>query len=362
MKVQVAVGALREASIVVVEAVQSWRTAQAAAVEQESVSKDRTRLAKMRESEHRGPESEGAACQQRKTRVSASAIVTNEETLSDREGCLPEVLSPQARPATIPSPVPNAGQDISSLPTYWWVPPGDNTGKKKCNNLCNTRIRADQLDQCEVGFYEGGSKAADHAPRSAEPTVEYALGHDIGGCTNISTVGTFGVNYLAKMVHDTDFIGAFGSALASIFPPDTKLFRNPFVLAHNLDDTMAAFADTMSWGAARSSGSPRRSEIERDGARDTGRGGSGADQRSIARMDTKRMRHASVVIVAEENKEKVRLAKIEHWPGRRCRGRCDHRAKRSKCTPWRRVAQPISVRAHSRASNNNSTRDPSPGG
>ncbi|CBJ48596.1 conserved unknown protein [Ectocarpus siliculosus] len=101
------------------------------------------------------------------------------------------------------------------------------------------------------------------------------------------------------MATDTDFIGAPGSVLAEIFPPDTKLYRNPFILGHNLDDTLALFTGNGVGGAV----SPR--------ARDSGEGALSPSQ-TKSRLDKQRVRLAAVAIVAEEAKERSRRGSKRH--------------------------------------------------
>eukprot|EP00752_Nemacystus_decipiens_P013301 g11781.t1 len=112
-----------------------------------------------------------------------------------------------------------------------------------------------------------------------------------------------GVNYLARMATDTDFVGAPGSVLVDFFPPDTKLYRNPFVLGHNLDDTLA-----VSPGDAVAS------------PRDRGRQGMVENSRAAptvqknSRLDTRRVRLASAAIVAEDARNRSgKRRRAEGW-------------------------------------------------
>ncbi|CAM9596630.1 unnamed protein product, partial [Ectocarpus sp. 12 AP-2014] len=81
------------------------------------------------------------------------------------------------------------------------------------------------------GYPDGDTIAGSILPARASGTIVHSNKKNDGLDTHHTGSG---INYLARMPTDTDFIGAPGSVLAELFPPDTKLYRNPFILGHNL--------------------------------------------------------------------------------------------------------------------------------
>lgn len=138
------------------------------------------------------------------------------------------------------------------------------------------------------------------AGRNSQATPQTDTHNNINNANtsdNSDAIVATGVNYLAGMASDTDFIGTDGSAILDLFPPDAKLYRNPFVLGHNLDDTLTLFTAS----------SPRRGSDGAGGERSTERRGSARRESATAtgqaRLDTSRVRLAAAIIVAEDARE-----------------------------------------------------------
>lgn len=143
---------------------------------------------------------------------------------------------------------------------------------------------------------------ADCAPLALEPRYENSgVGGGgggeggSGGGSDGQTPAVAGINYLARMATDTDFAGQSGSSLIDFFPPDSKLFRNPFILGHNLDDTLKVFSGTISQG-----GKPGG-----DGEGLCAGEGSSSST-SIRGVDTQRVRLAAATIIAEDARERAK--------------------------------------------------------
>lgn len=194
----------------------------------------------------------------------------------------------------------------TSWPTFWWVPPSctfpsvSTTLSSPGKDLHNRETL-----RSLPGNRNNNGVDNNHVNDDKDTDRSFAEIVSPGTCME----PTQRLNYLAKMASDTDFAGEFGSALVDVFPPDTKLFRNPFLLGHNLDDTLAVVAnDTAaahkSAPAARTS--LREGEILGKEASVVGDGDSdGRGQPGTRRIDTALIRLATTIIVAEDAKEKA---------------------------------------------------------
>lgn len=124
------------------------------------------------------------------------------------------------------------------------------------------------------------------------------------------TMGAFeGVNYLARMASDTDFVGASGSVLVDFCPPDTNLRRNPFLLRHNLDETLALYSrDSPSGGAGSGGNDGIGGEEGIDSIRSiAGARGTHDETSRITEsktLDTWRVKLAAAIIVHEDARER----------------------------------------------------------
>ncbi|CAM9675644.1 unnamed protein product, partial [Scytosiphon promiscuus] len=277
-EVHAAVRNLRETSLCVVEVIQSWRRARqeqadgtqpggdfeetsSAAISWDGNSGDCS--ASNNDNSFPGPEHD---------------VPESRETKRDKPDEIRFPLVPTARPV---------GSVDEGLPTYYWRPPAvvanDGTRRNSLNpdTWAPERVGRDLTG----GSAEPGASDATGGRRQSERAVRHAAPE------------TPGVNYLARMATDTDFVGASGSVLADLFPPDTKLYRNPFILGRNLDDTLAVFA-------RGGSASPRHDSRDgRDGAEP---GPSLSQARRTSRLDTRRFSTAAAAIVAEDARERVR--------------------------------------------------------
>ncbi|CAM9398531.1 unnamed protein product [Ectocarpus fasciculatus] len=291
-EVQGAVGHLREASLCVVEVVQAWR--------------------KARQRELKG-RSQGGDSNDQLSRASPPDPSSDRDEQSpkmphgepehrERAGSMPEVRFPVVPTAR---PISTGDED---MPTFLWLPlrvsggeSGRDTavvsGQSSLNpETCVPEKKGDgeettasMTTAAAIGNADGDTTVGSISPAPASETIAEPNSHHTA----------LGINYLARMATDTDFVGAPGSVLAELFPPDTKLYRNPFILGHNLDDTLALFTGNGVGGAV----SPR--------PRDSGEGTLSPSQ-TKSRLDKQRVRLAAVAIVAEEAKERSRRGSKRH--------------------------------------------------
>lgn len=282
-EVQTAVSNLREASLSVVELVQAWRRARREHLKSEG-------------QEARSPTPgvswgdvsgalEASPRNGSPDRPEQSGASTGGPSTVD--GPSPEVRFPDVPTAR---PVSSFDED---LPVFWWLPPGtigrESSASKNPEASAPEQVghdlNEDDTTQA-VASLEGyrHSERSTMANQGTDPSGSEKSSSGIN--PSLSHEGP-GVNYLARMATDTDFVGTPGSVLADFFPPDTKLYRNPFVLAHNLDDTLAV--DTSGGGV-----SPRDRETS----------GSLPSAMRKRRLDTRRIRAACEIIVAEGIRER----------------------------------------------------------
>lgn len=299
-EVQAAIGDLREASLCVVEVIQAWRRARQGEIKMEKKGDGSSKDPSVTSSGDVGSDHEPSL-------RDASAAGEMSEVRESPEVKFPVV--PHARPVF-------AGHE--DLPVFLWLPPAVH-GRESGGDVTSASRRSSFDPETavpeKVGHDLNGDAFASAAVKpnrhrhsdnntlgSTAPAKAYD-GHNDAATNDKALLAhhapsgprTQGINYLARMVTDTDFIGTPGSVLADFFPPDTKLFRNPFVLGHNLDDTLAVFADGKS---------------PRDGGVETAGSSSAALKKS--RLDTRRVRHAAATIVAEEARERAGKATKRH--------------------------------------------------
>lgn len=267
-QVQATVCALREASITVVEAIQAWRIAKAGSSHSGGIDgEDRAG----RQSEvsataldSRGQQPDG------NVKLKITLVDTNEQSL------LPSV----SRRRSILAPDTHGNFRQEHLPTYIWrKSKAENTRESMILTLSSTISTCNPLSPSS-GQYAGSRP----------------------GITGGEEVNEKDVNYLAKMAWDTDFIGLPGSMLIFFFPPDTKFFRNPFLLGNNLDDILVVFPKaspripngcTQNWDGEPES--PEHGGLAVASSRDP----AGAQRGRGARMDTQQIRRVAAIIVAE---------------------------------------------------------------
>lgn len=342
-QVQAAVGALREASIVSVEAVQQWRRIKAGQREELcGIGRDGSGLEKSTSRSNRGEaESEGTAPEAQIDRVSAGLL--GNPNSGGTEKHLPAV-SPRAGINMAAAQLRGIDRDThAALPTFWWIPPctaphspaKDAGHRLELGSAPNGAERADgdlttgakiSLSSTTASTQhrtenpgKGTAVVGITAPASSDTSGAEITPDDNRGFAQASTTFHVGLNYLAKMACDTDFTGAPGSALVDFFPPDTKLYRNPFLLAHNLDDMLTVCNNTSTAHAPTEPSTRGEGETDRLNGSGGGRGpgagkhsgssgGEDTRRRTGARIDTERMRSAAVIVLVEEVKEKARKA------------------------------------------------------
>lgn len=337
-QVQGAIGALREASVISVEAVQRWRKFKAGQRESpDSVGRGAPVLARTNKGSRVEVESDATMPEIQISCASASLLGHPTSDGTDRQ--LP-VVSPRTglNPATAQLRGIARGAD-TALPTFWWIPPDasphtpatDTNRRLGLGSAPNGPERASD-DRTREAKRSLSATASSHrhptetlGRRTAASSIAATAFSDTTCGAEIppdedkavaqdSIAFDFGLNYLAKMASDTDFTGAPGSALVDFFPPDTKLFRNPFLLAHNLDDMLAvhniatAHASSKPWGGEtdrknRSDGKGLGASIK---PYDGSEGEESAGRRPDARIDTERIRNAAGIILAEDYKENAR--------------------------------------------------------
>lgn len=294
---------LREASLLVVEAVDAWREA--------------------KRTEARGTSQSGcgdsvptAIFQDvgssesfwNKSQTLANTAPTGGGTprTSSREVRFPVV--PLAQAASTASEFRTVEAHRDDLPVFLWFPPtsglpleGSENRRKAQDSTTSDpegigcdlgeNVAATAATTAEAGHTTGGEGRATGPPSVLEHNDEN------GGGGNAQIPVVAGVNYLARMASDTDFVGQPGSALLDIFPPDAKLYRNPFILGHNLDDTLKVFSPDTKF------------RDEGGGASSGAREGPGADESrsaAIRGVDTRRVGLATAIVVAEDARERAR--------------------------------------------------------
>lgn len=325
-EVQVSVANLREASLCVVEAVQAWRTERKKDLNQRKQGDD----TKPQSTAVSWGASGGlqASLSSGSPAGSEHSSASNNRNKAERRASL-EVRFPVVSTA---QPVPTRDED---LPIFWWFPPGartPQTGNGSTQSSQRTSLGPERnvpeqvghdLDEESAtlalvtpkGHRHGDGAMGNSAPAPTGNAIANRSSHD-----QVSTSprpsparAASGVNYLARMATDTDFVGAPGSALVDFFPPDTKLYRNPFVLGHNLDDTLAVFPSD---GVA----SPR-DRSHQDGV-ESSRTSLATVKKS--RLDTRRVRLASAAIVAEDARERSgKRRRAEEWWDQNAQGGAD---------------------------------------
>lgn len=298
-EVQGAVGHLREASLCVVEVVQAWRKARQRELKGSSQGGNSNEQLSRASSPEAGSENEGSS---RKT-------PHGRPEHRERAGSLSEVRFP-----VVPTARPMSTGD-EDMPTFLWLPSRVNGGESGHDTVVVSGQTSVNPETCvperigddeetttptaaaaASGYPDGDTTVGSMSPAPASGTIAQSNKDNDGLDTHYTASG---INYLARMATDTDFVGAPGSVLAELFPPDTKLYRNPFILGHNLDDTLALFTGNGVGGAV----SPR--------ARDSGEGTLSPSQ-TKSRLDKQRIRLAAAAIVAEEAKERSRRGSKHH--------------------------------------------------
>lgn len=215
----------------------------------------------------------------------------------------------------------NNGVDDDKLPIFLWHPlvarsgSGATLGGHEATRPQGSRLQ-NRGDPERVGVgVEGRAEYVATAPtnnhsncglvptdagRSSQATRQTDTHHNtnkVNNSDNSDAIAATGVNYLAGMASDTDFIGTKGSAILDLFPPDAKLYRNPFVLGHNLDDTLTLFTASSPRRGSDGAGGRRSTKLRGSARRESA---TGAGQ---ARLDTSRVRLATAIIVAEDARE-----------------------------------------------------------
>ena len=282
---QAAVGSLREASLCVVELVQAWRRARRGHLQSDN-----------QEARSSTPAvSWGVSSDLETTPTNGSPDKPEQSCASSGREKTADGRSLEVRFPDVPTARPVSSFD-EDLPTFWWLPPGK-SWRENGTSLSPESSVPEQVghDLNEDDSTPSSATLKRHRHSESSTTAKQGTDSNSSGKAfaennPLSAHEASGVNYLARMATDTDFVGAPGSVLADFFPPDTKLHRNPFVLGHNLDDTLAVF--TGGGGV-----SPRDRGHE-------DRGGSSSTALRKSRLDTRRIRVASEIIVAEDIRER----------------------------------------------------------
>lgn len=283
---QAAIKSLREASLCVVEAAQAWR---------------RAKGGEMHQAYHDGAPPTRRS-QNGENRESLSGELPSPENTSPRleekggvaslRQCFPIVQ--QARPTSTTRECDGIRISSGGLPTFLWLGPtsGTATYKSTVSYEASEQERSYGEHNGRTGIItkkienidEGGTRETSISA-SADGKNSYKNGD---AQTNIT-----GLNYLARMASDTDWIGGPGSALLDMFPPDTKLYRNPFVLGHNLDDILVVYKGASPRDRERCAYDPDSQRM--DGSRSA----------KVVRLDKQRVRLAAAVIVEEHSMERA---------------------------------------------------------
>lgn len=308
-EVQAAVGNLRETSLRVVEAVQAWRR-------ERHKELNRGKRGDVPTKPPPPVVSWGTSSDGKVSPSSVSLVRPEHSSSASKDGVTTaQRTSQESRFPVVPTaqPVPSRDED---LPTFWWFPPATG-GRQPASGSTQASHRTSLGQETSVPEQVGRDLNEEPAAPAAD-AIPGAHRHSDGSAGNSAPspagnakvdpssddpssapprpsprAAPLGANYLAGMATDTDFVGAPGSILVDFFPPDTKLYRNPFVLGHNLDDTLAVFSGN---GAA----SPRD-----PGARDgVEQSGSAPAALKKGRLDTRRVRLASAAIVVEDTRER----------------------------------------------------------
>lgn len=306
-QVQAAVAGLREASLCVVEAIQKWQRAKSG-----ETKADANREAAIQSARDGNTATDSAGERSSQKPTSPILNLKNDSSCAAERDCnhlpaVPAVFSSiHQRIWSTPELHGIVQVTQNDLPKYLWVPLDPPSANTQHNH---TALTGENLDPERAGRGTDRNNAVGSVAPSVAQLPEssanaLATRTKYGRLEEKTEEDTHRINYLANMAIDTDFIGAPGSALADLFPPDTKLYRNPFVLGHNLDDTLAVFTGTSPRALSVSSLGRERARTSegRDGGSTGGEGGAG---RAGLRMDTERVRRAAVVIVAEDAKERA---------------------------------------------------------
>ncbi|CAM9838922.1 unnamed protein product [Pylaiella littoralis] len=304
-EVQAAVGHLREASLCVVEAIQAWQRARQVEAKQSKQGCDLNKNSSVTGPSDAGGDHKASIWDASRTRV---------EHRESAAGEVPETRElPDLKFPVVPTTRPTFAGD-EDLPIFLWLPP-EERGLKSGSDIPSASHRSSLDPETAVPEKAGhdlngdalasvaddprGHRHSDHVGGSAAPATTNDANADStsDGKASLahhasSALRTPGVNYLARMATDTDFVGAPGSVLADFFPPDAKLFRNPFILGHNLDDTLAVFTNG---GGTSPRDRGRQDRVET--------AGSSPATLKKGRLDTRRVRQAAAIIVAEDARE-----------------------------------------------------------
>lgn len=302
---QAAVGHLREASLCVVEAIQAWQRARQVEAKQSKQGCDLNKNPSVTGPSDAGGDHKASIWDASRTRV---------EHRESAAGEVPETRElPDLKFPVVPTTRPTFAGD-EDLPIFLWLPP-EERGLESGSDIPSASRRSSLDPETAVPEKAGhdlngdalasvaddprGHRHSDHVGGSAAPATTNDANADStsDGKASLahhapSALRTPGVNYLARMATDTDFVGAPGSVLADFFPPDAKLFRNPFILGHNLDDTLAVFTNG---GGTSPRDRGRQDRVET--------AGSSPAALKKGRLDTRRVRQAAAIIVAEDARE-----------------------------------------------------------
>lgn len=316
-EVQMAVASLREASLCVVETVQAWRRERQKELDQRKPGDGTTK-----------PQSAempwGASGGGEASPTSGSPDEPQHGNTSKDGDITAGRASPEVRFPVVPTAQPGPTRD-EDLPVFWWFPraagnPRPGSGSTHASHRTSLGPETSVPEQVGHDLNEEAVAPAAATPKGHRHSdgAMWISALAPGGNANVDpssddqastsprsspATAESGVNYLARMATDTDFVGAPGSVLADFFPPDTKLYRNPFVLGHNLDDTLAVFP-------GEAAASPR--DRGRQDMADTSR--TSPTVLKNGRLDTRRVRFASAAIVAEDARERSgKRPRAEEW-------------------------------------------------
>lgn len=303
-EVQASIRSLREASLLVVEAVHAWQKAKRTEAHEtpQSGCGDSVPIASFQDVDI-------SESFWNKSQVLPSTAPTGGGTprTSSREVRFPVVPLPQVA-STAPE-LRTVEAPCDDLPVFLWFPPTSGLPPEGCENRRRAQdsttsnpegvgcglgenVAAAAATTAALGHTTGGEGRATGPPSALEPNDGNS-----GGDGDAQIPAVAGVNYLARMASDTDFVGQPGSALVDIFPPDAKLYRNPFILGHNLDDTLKVFSSDTNFRdeGGGTSGGPREGPV-------VGESRSAA----IRGVDMRRVGLATAIIVAEDARERAK--------------------------------------------------------
>lgn len=302
---QASIRSLREASLLVVEAVCAWREAKRAEVHDTPQSGCG---GKVPAASFQGVGGSESFWNNPQAFTSTAPAGGGKPRTTYREVRFPIV--PLAQVASTAPELRTVKTNRNDPPIFLWFPPTSRLqpqGSEIHGRAHDSKISGPEGIGCDlegdvtiaaateaIGHTSGGG------PVSALGPNDENGGGGSGGDAQIPAVG--GVNYLARMASDTDFIGKPGSALLDIFPPDAKLHRNPFILGHNLDDTLKVF-------------SPGTKSRREGGGASGGAGegpGAGESRSAVIRgVDTRRVGLATAIVVAEDARERAKKGRAE---------------------------------------------------